>query len=164
MRRLLDKSLLLLSVLATTAVVGLLVLCWQYGIWSWHDWQIYQAMSNECHPVWRDLHAGRIKAGDDVEGLIWRTHPNRIREFEDVKILTYGGGFTGVTIASKGGHVMNAQAWSCTWEWRFFDQWSPEEKQAFNNRFDADHAAKAQARWIDEVVVEAALRGLLACP
>jgi hypothetical protein len=150
----LRKALLILAALFGLILIGVLLMCWHYGIWSWHDWQVYKAMSAECHPVWRDLHAGRIKAGDEVAGLLWRTHPNHVEEFEDVKWLTYGGGFTGVTIVAKGDKVVSASAWSCTWQRPFFDIIDREEWAAFDKRYSAHLDAKWNARQAAEVMAE----------
>jgi hypothetical protein len=98
--------------------------------------QIYEAMSWECHPVWRDLDAGRIRAGQALEGVIERTHPVRVEHFEDVTFLHYHSpGFTGLTIVAKKGRLVSAGASSCTWNWTFFDTWSVVEWEAFSKRY-----------------------------
>src|SRR5262245_37928720 len=101
------NSLIFLTTLTALVTAALLTFCWHHGVWSWRDWQILNAMEMECHPVWRDLHAGRIRAGDNVDQVIRRTNPAWVEEFEDVKILSYtekgGLAFTGVTITAKDG-------------------------------------------------------------
>src|SRR5439155_9960267 len=59
----------------SAALVGLLVIAmlaaaWHYRIWNWHDLQVYRMMGRECHPVWKDLHWGRLHPGQDVEEVI----------------------------------------------------------------------------------------------
>jgi len=154
----LRSSLIYLVTLTALMTAGLLAFCWHHGVWSWRDWEIYRCMEHECHPVWRDLHAGRIRVGDDVDQVIERTNPAWVEEFENVKILCYKGrglAFTGVTITAKDGRLMSAMAWSCTWERRFFDTWDRDEMVAFNRRHSAHLNAKRQARFIDELIAEA---------
>lgn len=146
MNRWFVKLLWALGLAIAIALVGVLLLCWHFGVWSYQDWDTYQNMSHECHPVWRDLHSGRIKPGDEVAPVIRRTHPDKVETFEDVQWLHYGGGFTGVTITAKEGRVVNAGAWSCTWQRPFFDSWSGPEREAFENRYTAHLRARWQAQ------------------
>ena len=135
--RLVRKAFWVLAPLIAIACLGMFSYCWSYGVWSYDDWEIRRFMADECHPVWRDLDAGRIKSGDKIESVIWRTHPDRVEKFEDVTMLCYGGGFTGVTITSKAGRVVDAGAYSCTWTKVFIDTWEPEVRKAFNKRYSA---------------------------
>lgn len=164
MNRWLFRSLLALAAMTAIACTVVLLFCWQYRVWSWDDWESYKCMRNECHPVWRDLHAGHIKPGDNVERVIWRTHPNKVHEFEDVKILTYGGGFTGVTIISKNGELVQAGAWSCTWQRTFFDIVDREEWAAFDKRYSAHLEAKRRDRQIEELFAPGGLPVIIVFP
>ena len=59
-------------------LLPLLTLAWRFRIWSWRDYQIYQAMSHECHPVWEDLYWGRIRSGQDLDEVIAATAPVQV--------------------------------------------------------------------------------------
>jgi hypothetical protein len=103
-------------------------------------------MSIECHPVWRDLNARRIKPGDEIQAVIWRTKPMRVEKFEDVTMLSYQMGFTGVQITAKDGKVVSAGAGSCTWDKPFFDTWDKANQDEFWRRYSAHQTA----RWKEE--------------
>jgi hypothetical protein len=106
-----------IMLLLLSGVSVLLVFCWCFGIWSWSDWQTYQEMSRECHPVWRELHSGRICEGQNVDEVIAKTQPLRIDSFEGVTCLSYHPpmSFTNVTIYAQNGRIVKAEAASCTW-------------------------------------------------
>ncbi len=106
------------------------------GIWSRRDFQVYQAMAKECDPVWRDFYWGRIRAGQDVEDVIAKTHPTVVQRFGGFTVLSYFGDregipFTGVSATAKDGVLVWAEAGSCTWTRVFFNQLSPAEQQHF---------------------------------
>ena len=127
----------------------LLLTCWHFGVWSWTDWQIYQEMSRECHPVWKDLYAGRIYQGQPVEEAIASCGPVRVERFENFVLLEVqesgreGLCFTGITIIAKDGRLVHAGAWSCTWQRTFFDGWSAAEQESFWKRFRAHRGLAA---------------------
>jgi hypothetical protein len=110
--------------LALALLVALIFCAWYFRVWSWRDLQVFQMMSRECHPVWRDLHWGRIYAGQDVEDVITSTNPVRVERYGEFVQLNYQRGlcFTGVTITARNGRLAGATAWSCTWDRVFFDQ------------------------------------------
>jgi hypothetical protein len=118
---------------AALLIGGGFLLCWYFGIWSVHDWMVYQAMSHECHPVWKDLHAGRIHQGQSVEEVIAQTHPVRVDRLDHFVVLDYqeGFSFTGITVVARDGRLVDAEAWSCTWQRTFFQTWSSAERDAF---------------------------------
>jgi hypothetical protein len=125
-------------VLAALAGAAAVLAWWYLGKGDSRKRQIYEAMSRECHPVWRDLDAGRVCAGQAVEEVIGRTHPVRVEHFEDVTFLHYHPGgltFTGLTIVAKDGRLVSAGAASCTWDWTFFDTWPAVERAAFYKRY-----------------------------
>jgi hypothetical protein len=123
------------AALAGTAAL----LAWWYGsTGDSRKRQIYEMMSRECHPVWRDLDADRIRPGEAVDDVIARTHPVQVERFEDVAFLHYHPGglsFTQLTIVAKGGRVVRAGAASCTWGWTFFDMWPSGDRAAFYRRY-----------------------------
>src|SRR5262245_34947258 len=111
----------------------LLVYCWTHRVWSINEWRVYQAMDAECHPVWRELHFGLIRAGDPVNEVIARTKPIRVKragEWVVLRYQEYPGGlcFTGVTVVAYEGRLIGAYAWSCTWVREFFDVMSEERR------------------------------------
>jgi hypothetical protein len=121
---------------ATLAGVAAILAWWYLDRWDSRKQQIYAAMSRECHPVWRDLDAGRVRAGQAVEDVIERTRPVQVEHFENVTFLHYHPpGFTGLTIVAKNGRLVSAGAASCTWDWTFFDTWPAVERDAFYKRY-----------------------------
>jgi hypothetical protein len=117
------------------------VLAGHYRILSWHDWKVYRAMRQECHPVWADFHFGRIQAGQDVEEVIARTRPAQVERFGEFVLLTYqdrAGGIpmTGVTATAVRGRMTTAAAWSCMWHRVFFDTLTDQERQAYWKDYD----------------------------
>lgn len=123
-----------LGAFLAVAVALFLACCWSYRIWSWKQFQVYQAMAHECDPVWRDLHYGRVQAGDPVEEVITHTHPSRIKRSGQWVVLEYqkeGLVFTGVRVVARDGRLVGAYAWSCTWRRQFFDTMSEEERAEF---------------------------------
>src|SRR5688572_10967244 len=109
----------LVAVIVAVALAALFP-AWQIGERAYRDRQIVHFMRRECHPVWKDLHAGRIRAGQTVEDIIALTKPVRVDRFGNFAILNYQGGdgyihFTGVTVIASEGRLIDAEAWSCTW-------------------------------------------------
>jgi hypothetical protein len=125
--------------LALSAVGGglaLLAFCWTHRVWSLNEWRVYQAMDAHCHPVWRELHFGRIRAGDPVDEVIAGTKPIRVKRAGGWVVLSYQeypGGlcFTGVTVAAYEGRLVCAYAWSSAWVRQFFDVMSEEQRAEF---------------------------------
>src|SRR5262245_46641443 len=125
----------LVTVIVVVAVAGLFPV-WQIGKCLLREQEIVYYMSRECHPVWRDLYAGRIRAGQSVEETIGRTSPKRVDRLDNFVVLGYQGGdgfisFTGVTIIARDGRLIDAEAWSCTWQKRFFREWTDSEERDF---------------------------------
>lgn len=144
MSRWLRRLMFFSCAFAVLACILTLLTCWHHNVWSWRDWEIYEQMSLECHPVWRDLNAGRIKPGDDIQRVIWRTKPSRVENLEDVTMLSYPeAGFTIVGITAKDGRVVSAGAASCTWNKTFFDTWDKTDQDEFQKRY----SAHLNARW-----------------
>ncbi|MBI1367498.1 MAG: hypothetical protein GC162_02470 [Planctomycetes bacterium] len=119
-----------------------LVAAWHLRIWSWHDYRVYRAMGRECPAVWRDLHAGRIVAGQSLDEVIAATHPIRIDRFGPFAQLEYQPrtNFTGVAITAMNDRIVSAAAYSCTWQWTFFDTLTADD----HARLDTD--ARVDAR------------------
>ncbi len=120
-------------------LICLLALAWYFRIWSWRDLQIYEMMSQECHPVWKDLHWGRVRAGQDVEEVISLTKPLSIHRYGEWVQLDYQQGlcFTGITIVATKGCLASAGAWSCTWDRTFFEELNPKDWEMFRGARDA---------------------------
>src|ERR1700733_9063061 len=110
--------------LAIFLFLGLLATAWYFRIWSWHDLQVYQMMDQECHPVWKDLHWGRVYSGQDVEEVIVATKPVRVERYGEFVQLSYQDGlcFTGITIMARRGRLACARAAGCTWDRMFLDE------------------------------------------
>ena len=140
MRRLLANRWCKFSAGLMLVVLAVGTACaWHLRIWSSHDLLVYSEMSRECHPVWRDLHAGRIRAGQNVEEVIAVTKPGRVARYGKFVELS----FTGVTLVAKDGHLANASAGSCTWDHVFFDEFTPAERTEYADAWVA-HLAIGQ--------------------
>lgn len=96
-------------------------------------------MSQECHPVWRELNWGRIHAGQNVEQVIADTRPVEVERYGEFVRLNYQEGlyFTGVTIIAKNGRLASATAWSCTWARVFFDDLTADDWKAYSDAYEA---------------------------
>jgi hypothetical protein len=117
-------------------LLGAALACaWHFHIWSWRDYEIYHAMSVECHPVWRDLHWGRVTLGQDVEEAIGATKPLRVERYGKFVSLGYEGGrglpFTRVGIIAKDGKLAYGFAGSCAWNRTFFSQMTKGDWEAY---------------------------------
>ena len=64
--------------------ITLSLMCWHHGVWSWHDWQVYQLMSKECHPVSQELHVGRVYQGQAVEEVLATMNPERVGRIDRI--------------------------------------------------------------------------------
>src|SRR5205807_1872200 len=95
------------------------------------------AMDLECHPVWRDYHNGRIRAGDSVEKIIAETEPIQVDQDNRWVVLNYQGigYYTGITAIAYDGQMVAAYAWSCAWTRQFFDVMSEVERAEFPAKF-----------------------------
>lgn len=92
-------------------------------------------MRRECHPVWEDLHWGRVHSGQDVDEVIAATKPVRVERYGEFVRLSYHEAisYTGVTIIAKNGRLAIATSWSCTWHRVFFDESTPEDRRALSD-------------------------------
>lgn len=128
--RVLRISIILLTVVGFAAAT-------YFRVWSRHDYQIVRAMSRECHPIWKDLHWGRIRPGQDVAKLVAGSAPVRIERFGEFEWLRYNsiGDFTGVLIIARNGRIVGAAAGSCTWQREFFNVLTPEGLQACDEAY-----------------------------
>jgi hypothetical protein len=120
-------------VLIATALC-LFAFCKSHRVWSVNEWRVYQAMERECHPVWRDFHYGRIRAGDPVEEIISRTEPVSVERTGRWVVLRNHPDemcFTGLTAVAYDGQMVGAYAWSCTWIRQFFDTMSEKQRAEF---------------------------------
>lgn len=102
----------------------LLVLCWQFHVWSWEALEVYGEMNKECHPVWRDFHFGKVRAGDDVGDVIAKTTPTKVKQQDRWTILTYK---SGVGALAYDGRMVFACASSCAWVRVFFDEMTDQQ-------------------------------------
>jgi hypothetical protein len=118
---------------------ALLSCAWYYKVWSWYDLQVYRMMSHECHPVWKDLHRGRVHAGQDVEDTIADTKPVRVERYGEFVRLSYQEAlsFSGVAITAKDGRLVHAIAWSCTWHREYFDELTEDQWQVHSDAYEA---------------------------
>jgi hypothetical protein len=118
-----------------------LTFCLTHRVWSVGGWRVYQAMDQECHPVWRDYHFGRINAGDAIDDVIAKTAPGRVDRNGRWVILHYsadtetsGISFTGLTAIGYDGRMVFAAAASCGWVRLFFDEMTDGQSREFFGR------------------------------
>lgn len=84
-------------------------------------------MARDCHPVWKEFAWRRFGKGDSVEEFLRRFPPSQREDSGRQGTYHYhkdggkGMRFTGVTVSSWDGHLIRAQAWSCTWQFTFFE-------------------------------------------
>lgn len=144
-----------LAGLVVTLLAVTLACASYFRVWGWRDMMAYQGMSRECHPVWRELHWDRIRAGQDVEQVIAETQPARVERYGEFVQLSYQQGlsFTGVTITAKNGRLASAGAWSCTWNRVFFDELSRDDWKAYSVAYEAHWQPIRQKRSEAEPVV-----------
>jgi hypothetical protein len=141
MKRVWKRRCFWLAGVAFAGGLAVVALCWWYRVWSLDGWRVYQAMSHECHPAWRDFHLGRVRAGDPVEAVIAKTEPTAVERKGRWVVLSYHKGgagegihFTGMTAAAYDARMVCAFAHSCTWTRLFFDDLSDEQSQEFLGR------------------------------
>lgn len=138
--RILLKRWLRVSVGFTVAVLALtLAGAAYYRVWSWHDLRTYQVMSQECHPVWRELHRGRIRAGQDVEEVIADTQPLRVERYGEFVKLNYHElmSCTVVEIMAKNGRLVYAVAGSSSRGKVYFDGMTDHDWKAYRDAYEA---------------------------
>lgn len=118
------RFLLRRAVYVTVTLTTMLsIACWYFGIGSGRDLKAYVGMALECHPVWQDLALHRIYEGQPVDDVIKKTNPVLVERHGRFVGLTYQDplSFTGVQIVAMDGSLTRACAWSCTWDYIFFD-------------------------------------------
>jgi hypothetical protein len=119
-----------LWLLASRGGLVLLSLCSWFNVWSVTGARVYNAMSHECHPAWRDYHFGRVRAGDPVDEAIARTNPVSVERRGRWTFLRYtdrGLSFTGMGAAAYDDRMVFACAWSCCWTRLFIDDLTDEQ-------------------------------------
>lgn len=122
------------------AFATLLLVCRHYHVYSLNGWRVYQAMAAECHPAWRDYNFGRVVAGDSVDDVIARTHPELVERKGRWVVLHYqknglhGLHFTGLSAVACDGRMVQASVWSCTYDRLFFDEMSEQQCLEFEGR------------------------------
>lgn len=103
-------------------------------------------MASSFHPIWKQFAFRYFSAGDSAKHLFQRFSPNRKEEFGRYGVYDFYPGdpneivlsFVGLTVTTKDGTLSSAKAWSCTWQFTFFETSDPE--------FDKEYAAFAKQR------------------
>ncbi|MEM7234552.1 MAG: hypothetical protein AAF517_20405 [Planctomycetota bacterium] len=124
---------------ATLIVLLLLSTASYLRVWSYEDLVVLSGMSSECHPVWKDLHWGRVQAGQSSADLIAHHEPIRIERSRELEWLIYAnpGDFTSVVVLAKRQALIAASATSCEWRRVFFDLRSPADRDACERAYEA---------------------------
>jgi hypothetical protein len=116
--------------------------CWQWRIWSLKDYRAFQEVSR--YALGQELWSGRITAGVEVEDLIKKEPPHRLRRYgRFVELTYYSGGppppmsipFESLAVIAKDGKLIFAGAAGCTWA-HFFFEMTPEESAEWNRAFE----------------------------
>src|SRR5687768_3055147 len=104
-----------IPVMALSSIAAIaLMFAWHYGIWSYGDYELYQYMREKCHPVWEDLHMGRIRAGADAEAVIARTNPTQVTRFPGGVLISYHQPeFVNLCMVAKNGKLVHASVLGC---------------------------------------------------
>lgn len=133
MRRLWKRWWFWAALTPVILVLGAVAWCYHYRVYSWDGWEVYQAMSSECHPAWEEFNFRRVNAGDSVEDVIAATNPVKVTRADRWVVLSYQGSghFTGMMAAAYDGKMVFAYARSCCWAKVFFDEMSDEQSIEF---------------------------------
>jgi hypothetical protein len=122
--------------------VGLMLVCWHWGIWSYRDFVAYQEVRR--YPVGEDLWHGRIHPGQDVGTFAAEHPPHRTHQFGPFVVLTYyavwpsdGIQMEGLAVTAKDGRLVHAEAAGCTWG-RVFFAMSPADGVECSRAFERD--------------------------
>ncbi len=92
-----------------------------------NDLIAYGGMARECHPVWREFALRRFGKGDSAEEFLRRFSPSLGKEsgrqgtYQYTKAPADHIPFTGLTVTTRDGRLIRADAWSCTWQFTFFE-------------------------------------------
>ena len=90
------------------------------------DVDAYLGMASECHPVWKQFALRRFGAGDSAHKLLGRFPPTRRLEFGRYGVYSFRTRppdsipFTSLSVVTRDGMLLSAQAGSCTWRFTFF--------------------------------------------
>lgn len=127
-----------MAITATVLFAVIIAACFYFRISSARDLMTYVGMSRECHPVWRTLAWGGYDVGDSAEEFLQRYPPSRRTEFGRHGVYTYtqdetadGIALTCITVTSRDGKLLSAQASSCAWRFTFFETPNPEFEAGF---------------------------------
>jgi hypothetical protein len=153
MRTLVSKYWFRLSLAATACLLALdLLACWHWHIWRPADLREYREVCR--YSIGRDLWFGRITPDHDVEVLIERLPPHRIRRFGRFTCLTYFAGrppgpgeipFENLEVVARDGRLVSAIAGGCTWN-HFFFKMSEEDDAEFQQAFHRYVEERVKAR------------------
>lgn len=96
-----------------------------FRVSSWKDFSGYFGMCMESPPIWKDLALQRVQVGDRLEKFTNVHRPAYTRTMGPYKIHTFVKVPPGcmvlsdLSITSKNGKIVQAAAWSCTWQYMF---------------------------------------------
>ncbi len=108
----------------------------------------YAGMALECHPVWKQFALRRFSAGDSAKEFLLQNPPSRREEFGRYGIYDYsedsrnGLQFTGFTVRARDGKLISSSAWSCTWDFTFFDIPDPALNQQYTKYLEERSAKR----------------------
>jgi hypothetical protein len=106
-----------------------------FRISSFRDLIAYGGMAAECHPIWLELAFRRIQPGEDFRTVLQDMPPDSQEQLGEYAFYDYGVGFTALRIYTKSGKVVSAGAGSCTWDYSFFNTFSPDDWAELNARY-----------------------------
>jgi len=111
-----------------------LIGCLYFRITGWKDVIAYIGMYRECPAMWKDLAFQRVRYGDRLEEFTTLHQPALTRTLGPYKVHTFIEippghiAYTDLSITSKNGTIVRAEAWSCTWQYVFCSDPAEEAK------------------------------------
>src|SRR5262245_11285672 len=129
-----------LKVRTTIGAVAVSAFCLAIPLWGKTAYRKYQIARQLHYPVALDLWRGRIAAGDRIERVTDRNLPHRVtKRGPFVQLLYYPGGppragsisLAGTCVVAKGGKLIAAGSWACTFQHTHFDVTTGSDQAEF---------------------------------
>lgn len=149
----LRKPKLLICCLLVALFVIAFGACAFFRVTRLSDVAAYRGMgSGVIHPVWREFAFRRFGRGDSVAALLNRYTPSEVEEFGNYGVYTYYARydgpeylyFCGLVVIAKDGKITDARAWTCTWEFSFFETDDPTRDYEYSKYIDQKSIANLE--------------------
>ncbi len=116
-----------LAVIGFSLALSFILVCWFLGISNGRDAYGYFEMAVSFPPVWKELAFRRFGLGDNADKLLRNHPPTHTKNCGEWSVHDYTPGgpdglrFSGLWLVCKGNVLVAAEAGSCTWEHKFFE-------------------------------------------